>query len=76
MTARPKWRRLPSQAITAEEHAALEQRRGRPITDDPIGTWTAARRDAGAIASQIHADPSTDRTEKLTQIVQTRKETK
>lgn len=78
MTARPNWQRLPTTAITAEEHRALERRRGRPITDEPIGHWTAARRDTDAAASAVHADPSTERTEQLHRIVKTRtrKETK
>ena len=69
MTATPKWRQLPPQAITAEQHAEITARLDRPLTDRPIGATTQARRDIDAQSSAAHTERDTAIAEVMSQII-------
>lgn len=68
----PRWRRLPAEALTAEQHAAAQAVRGRPLTDGPIGRHTAAKREADAQASAAFVADD-EHTELLVEMIEHRK---
>ena len=53
------------QAITLEDHKRMTAELGRPLTDNPVGHWTQAKRETDAILSSLHKPVDTDHTEKL-----------
>ena len=59
---------------TKEEHDAMMAERDRPLTDDPIGTWTQAKRETDAINSRLVGEEGDeiDRSELLDKLVKER----
>ena len=47
--------------VTKEQHDRAVTKRGRPLTDNPIGTWTYGKRDADAINSRLVSEPDHNR---------------
>lgn len=64
-----------AEALTLEEYERLDLT--RPLTDGPVGSTTGIKRETDAAASRAwDEDPTTERTERLTELVARRRPTR
>ena len=69
-------RRIPEEALTLQQHRDRTNQLNRPLTDNPIGHYTAGKRQQDAAASEAFdhiTEQQLDRTDALTKIVKERK---